>query len=485
MRTVRGRTDQVVVVGAGLSGLAAALHLRGRGRTVTVLERESVPGGRAGRRDLAGYRLDTGPTVLTMPDIVAETLDAVGAAAPPLIRLDPAYRACFADGSALDVRAGRTAMTEAVRAFAGPREAAGYARLRDWLTRLHEVEYARFIAANHDSPLGLLTPRLARLAAMGGFGRWDHAVRRFVRDERLRRVFTFQALYAGLSPHRAPALYAVIAYMDTVAGVYFPRGGMRALPDALAAAARTAGVELRYGTTVSALERRGRRIVAAHTGDGERFPCDVAVLTCEITAAHRLLGQVTRRAVAAPSAVVAHVGLAGDPGVTAHHTLLFGHAWRTTFAELIRDGRLMRDASLLVTRPTATDPGLAPYGRHLLSVLAPVPNLTHGDLDWDRIGRAYGDALAGLLATRAGLRGTTEVLHVLTPADWHRQGLIAGTPFSLAHTFAQSGPFRPANLPRTTENAVLAGCGTVPGVGVPTALLSGRLAADRVTGPPR
>ena len=489
MRSVLGSTDHVVVVGAGLSGLAAALHLCGRGRTVTVLERAAVPGGRAGRRDVGGYRLDTGPAVLTMPDIVEETLGAVGASLAerlPLTRLDPAYRASFCDGTSLDVRTGRAAMTEEIRAFAGPREAAGYERLRDWLTRLYEVEYARFIAANVDSPLGLLTPGLARLAAMGGFGRWERAVGRFVRDERLRRVFTFQALYAGLSPRRAPALYAVIAYMDTVGGVYFPRGGMRALPDALAGAAADAGVNFRYGVTVSGLERRDRRVIAVHTSGGDRIPCDAVVLTCELTTAYRLLGHVPRRPyplVAAPSAVVVHLGVP-DPGGTAHHNLLFGRAWRTTFDDLIRDGRLMRDPSLALTRPTATDPALAPHGRQLMSVLAPSPNLARGDLDWDRIGASYAGEVAALALDRCGLGGEAEILHVLTPADWGRQGLIAGTPFSLAHTFGQTGPFRPANLPRGTDNAVLAGCGTVPGVGIPTALLSGRLAADRVTGVP-
>jgi phytoene desaturase len=342
-------------------------------------------------------------------------------------------------------------MAEAVRAFAGPREAAGYARLRDWLTRLYEAEYRGFIAANVDSPLGLLTPELtpelARLAALGGFGRWDRAVGRFIRDERLRRVFTFQALYAGLSPHRALALYAVIAYMDTVGGVYFPRGGMRALPDALAGAAADAGVDLRYGTTVSALERHGHRVIAAHTTGGERIPCDAIVLTCELTAAHRLLGYRPRRPlVAAPSAVVVHLGMTGDPGATAHHNLLFGRAWRTSFIELIRDGRPMRDPSLLLTRPTATDPALAPDGRHLLSVLAPVSNLDRGPRDWDRTGPAYAEELVDLMAARSGLRETMEILDVVTPADWRRQGLIAGTPFSLAHTFGQTGPFRPANL---------------------------------------
>ena len=256
MRTISGRSDHVVVVGAGLAGLAAALHLAGRGRQVTVVERGDVPGGRVGRLDLDGYRLDTGPTVLTMPDLIDETFAAVGESTADRLELetvDPAYRAVFSDGSSLDVHSDRDAMAAEVERLCGPQEAQGYLRLRDWLTRLYEVEFDGFIGSNFDSPLSLLTPQLARLTALGGFRRWDRMVKRFLTDSRLHRIFTFQALYAGVPPQRALAVYAVIAYMDTVAGVYFPRGGMRALPDGLAAAAADAGVEFRYGATVTRL----------------------------------------------------------------------------------------------------------------------------------------------------------------------------------------------------------------------------------------
>ena len=174
-----------------------------------------------------------------------------------MLTVDPAYRAQFADGSALDVHSDADRMADAVGAFADAKQAAGYLRLRDWLTRLYRTEFDGFIAANFDSPLSLVTPQLARLAALGGFRRWDTMVDRHITDERLRRVFTFQSLYAGVPPHRALAVYAVIAYMDTVAGVYFPRGGMRALPDALAAAATDAGVRFVYVATVTGLERAG------------------------------------------------------------------------------------------------------------------------------------------------------------------------------------------------------------------------------------
>jgi phytoene desaturase len=491
IRTVGGRADHIVVVGAGLAGLSAALHLAGRGRQVTVVERDAMPGGRVGRLDIRGYRLDTGPTVLTMPDIIDDAFAAVGEERSDrlaLTPLQPAYHASFADGSRLDVHSDADQMTAAVEAFAGRDAAAGYVRLRDWLSRLYRTEFDGFIAANFDSPLGLLTPQLARLVALGGFRRWARVVGRFITDERLRRVFTFQSLYAGVPPHRALAVYAVIAYMDTVAGVYFPPGGVRALPDALAGAAADAGVRFEYSSRVAALERSGGRVTAVRTEDGVRIGCDAVVLTTELPQTYRMLGHTPRRALRlrpAPSAVVAHVGCKAVSGGN-HHTILFGAAWEQTFDDIIRTGRTMADPSLLVTRPTATDPSLAPAGRDLLYVLAPAPNSVRGDIDWDAVGEGYASQMLDVVRAKLPQHGDdAELLHVITPADWARQGMLAGTPFSLAHTFAQTGPFRPANMVRGIDNAVLAGSSTVPGVGVPTAMLSGRLAADRITGPLR
>jgi phytoene desaturase len=439
--------------------------------------------------DIDGYRLDTGPTVLTMPDIIDDAFAAVGETISDRMELnavDPAYRASFADGTGLNVHSDRDAMAAEIARFSGPREADGYVQLRNWLTRLYRVEFDGFIAANFDSPLSLLTPQLARLAAIGGFRRWDRMVRRFITDERLRRVFTFQALYAGVPPQRALAVYAVIAYMDTVAGVYFPRGGMRSLPDALAAAAAAAGVEFRYESTVSALERDKERVTAVYTDTGERIPTDAVVLTTELPDTYRLLGRTPRRLLPlrpAPSAVVVHIGCRAVGSDIGHHTILFGDAWQQTFRDIIDDGRLMSDPSLLVTRPTAGDVSLAPAGRDLLYILAPAPNTVVGKVDWAVQGAGYADQVIDTVTRRLPQLGVeAEVLHVVDPAGWARQGMAAGTPFALAHTFGQTGPFRPANIVRGIDNVVLAGSSTVPGVGVPTAMLSGRLAADRITG---
>ncbi|MFD5208707.1 phytoene desaturase [Streptomyces anulatus] len=492
MITVMGPVDHVVVVGAGLAGLAAALHLLGAGRRVTVVEREGVPGGRAGLLESGGFRIDTGPTVLTMPDLVEEAFAAVGERMTDrleLIRLAPAYRARFADGSQLDVHTDGAAMEAAVEEFAGARQAVGYRRLRIWLERLYQVQMHRFIDTNFDSPLQLAHPDLVRLAALGGFGRLDARIGHFVSDERLRRVFSFQALYAGVPPARALAAYAVIAYMDTVAGVYFPRGGMHALPRAMADAAADAGASLRYGQSVTRLERSGDRVTAVVT-DQERIPCDAVVLTPDLPISYRLLGRSPHRPLPlrhSPSAVILHAGTDRTWPELAHHTISFGAAWKSTFHELTRTGKLMSDPSLLITRPTASDASLAPPGRHLHYVLAPCPNTEVGPgvREWRELGPRYRDELLAELERREmpGLGAAIEEEGLVTPADWTAQGHSAGTPFSVAHTFPQTGPFRPRNLVRGTVNAVLAGCGTTPGVGVPTVLISGKLAAERITGP--
>ncbi|MEU0920343.1 phytoene desaturase [Streptomyces cyaneofuscatus] len=492
MITVKGPVDHVVVVGAGLAGLSATLHLLGAGRRVTVVERESGPGGRAGLLESGGFRIDTGPTVLTMPDLVEEAFAAVGdklADRLELIPLAPAYRARFADGSQLDVHTDGAAMEAAVEQFAGARQAVGYRRLRVWLERLYRVQMRRFIDANFDSPLQLAHPDLARLAALGGFGRLDARIGHFVSDERLRRVFSFQALYAGVPPARALAAYAVIAYMDTIAGVYFPKGGMHALPRAMADSAAEAGAVFRYGQTVTRLERSGDRVTAVVT-DRERIPCDAVVLTPDLPVTYRLLGRSPHRPLRlrhSPSAVILHAGTDRTWPDLAHHTISFGAAWKSTFRELTRTGELMSDPSLLITRPTATDPSLAPPGKHLHYVLAPCPNTEVGPgvREWRELGPRYRDELLAELERREmpGLGAAIEEEGLVTPVDWTAQGHAAGTPFSVAHTFPQTGPFRPRNLVRGTVNAVLAGCGTTPGVGVPTVLISGKLAAQRITGP--
>ena len=495
MRQVAGPTERVVIVGAGLAGLAASLHLAGAGRSVVLCERESVPGGRAGLLANRGYHFDTGPTVLTMPDLIADALDAVGESLEDwldLLPVSPLYRAFYPDGSTLDVLADPDAMAAEVERVCGGAEAQGYRRYVDFVSRLYRYEMSDFIDRNIDSPLDLVTANLARLAAIGGFRRLAPKVDSYLRDPRTRRVLSFQAMYAGLSPQQSLAIYAVIAYMDSVAGVYFPRGGMHALPRALAGAATKHGVDVRCSTEVARVEVSGGRARAVITADGERIPADVVVLTADVPVAYReLLPDVPtprriRRQRYSPSCFLLLAGSSASYPATAHHNIHFGRAWRRTFEEIIDRGELMSDPSFLVTSPTRSDPSLAPPGRQIYYTLFPTPNVeTAPDIDWDVLGPRYRDEVVDRLE-RAGYRGfgdAVEVEHVTTPRDWERRGMAAGAPFAAAHSFWQTGPFRAPNLASGLENVVFAGSGTVPGVGVPMVLISGRLAAERIVGP--
>ncbi len=487
MQTVTGPTEHVVIVGAGLGGLACALRLAGTGRQVTVLEREDGPGGRMGQLAVDGYRFDTGPTVLTMPDLLEETLAAAGERMSDwldLVRLDPAYRAHFADGSTLDIRASTADTAAEIARLCGAREADGYLRFADYARNLYRLEWNRFIDRDFDRPWELAGADLARLAACGGFRRLSAKVSQFFADPRTQRVFSFQSLYAGVPPHRALALYAVIAYLDTVAGVYYPRGGMHAVAAALAGAAVKRGVRIDYGREVTAVEVTGSRARAVRTRDGDRIPADVVVLNPDLPVAYRdLLNRPLRRRLRySPSCVVVHLGAGKGYAAASHHNIHFGAAWESTFDDITRRGRVMADPSLLVTNPTRTDPGLAPPGEEVYYVLAPAPNLEAG-IDWTRTGEAYADELLRTLARRGypGLGEAARVRRVVTPADWAEAGMAAGTPFAAAHTFGQSGPLRPGNLAPGLENVVFVGSGTRPGVGIPMVLVSARLATERIS----
>jgi phytoene desaturase len=484
---------RVAIVGAGLGGLSAACHLAGAGHDVTVLEAGDVPGGRAGSLERGGFRFDTGPTVLTMPHLIDACFRAAGVDGRELLTLrpvDPMYRATYQDGSQLRVRHGRAAMRAEVHDVCGPQEADAFDRFCAWLERLYDLEMPSFISRSYDSPLDLgkpLRPAL-ELVRLGGFRRLAKVVASHFDDERLRRIFSFQSMYAGLAPYEALAIYAVITYMDTVGGVFVPEGGMHALPRALAAAAERAGATFRYGSRVDRiLLREGTRgaVSGVRLLDGEVLDAEVVVANPDLPFVYRTLlpglpmPRAARRGHYSPSALVWHVGVRGAlPPGTEHHNIHFGHEWDGAFRAILDEGVRMPDPSLLVSVPSLHEPTMAPAGSHSLYVLEPVPNLD-GRIDWVDVRPKARDDLYRHLE-RLGYPTDVVVEELVDPLDWEARGMERGTPFALSHRFRQTGPFRPGNLERRAPGLVFAGSGTVPGVGVPMVLVSGMLAAQRV-----
>ena len=486
---------RVVVIGAGFGGLSAACHLAGRGHEVVVVEREARPGGRVAVVSAGGYTLDCGATVLTMTGILSDVFRAAGTTLEDHLtvhQLDPMYRATFPDEPELLVRHGRDAMQEEIAEKCGPAEAAAFGRFCAWLTDLYELELPHFIDRNFDSPLDMARSpgALARLLRLGGLRKLDRVVSSYFSDPRLRKLFSFQAMYAGLSPFDALAVYGVITYMDTVEGVYFPEGGMGAIGPALAAAATKAGATFVMSTTVERILQRPGPSGAVHgvrLSTGEVIEADAVVANPDLPIAYRTLiptldlPRVARKGEYSPSCALWVAGVRGGlPAGAAHHNIHFGGQWREAFDALLKTGTRMPDPSILVTSHSATDPSLAPPGCSTLYVLEPTPNLT-GRIDWecerDGIRASMIDRVAAL-----GYPVEAEAEVWFDPTTWERQGMERGTPFGLSHRFFQTGPFRPSNVAAGAPGLYFVGSSTVPGVGVPMVLLSGRLAADRVEG---
>ena len=551
-RRLPGNGERVVVIGAGLAGLSAALRLRSAGREVTVIEAASAVGGRCRSEQLTSahgdFVADTGATVLTMPGLVESAVASVGidlranSAAKQLglnrpwapRRLAPAYHAQFASGRHAEVFADRDAMVAEIRRFADTKGldreatdalAAGYLSHREWSQNVFGASFENFLAADFDGALDLLsTPAaasdLSHLGSLGAFGSLGKTAARHLPDAELQRLFTFQALYAGVAPKDARAVYTVISHMDTSMGVFYPGYSMSDVPEVMAAALRAAGGRIITADAVEHVDFSEDLIRGVHTRSGEHIACDAVVATPDLPEVGKLLTQSGRASALvsrsfarrlwrklaplrwSPSAVVLHgsipTAVSSQWSSQRHHTISFGEAWDETFREITAThgrGSLMSDPSLLLTRPARTVPdrcfgndatsaGAGAY--EPLSILAPAPNLRSAHIDWDNVTEPYVQELLGVLEAR-GYTGISEhfrAARVDTPATWQAQhGFGAGSPFALAHSFTQTGPFRPRNARAFgVDNLVLAGSSTTPGVGVPTVILSGALAARRITG---
>ncbi len=483
------------MIGAGLGGLSAAAHLSNRGHEITIFERSSLPGGRAGLVTADGFRLDNGPTVLTMPNLLAEAFNAAGADMADFVTIkpvDPMYRAVYADGSTLFVRHGREAMTEEIRAFAGAKEAAAFGRFCDWLTELYRAEMPSFIDANFNSPLDLLKPWRAglELVKLGGFGRLGRKVASFFDDERLRRIFSFQSMYAGLAPYEALALYAVITYMDSVEGVFVPVGGMHMMGVGLAAAVTKAGVDIRYDTAVSSITRAADgRITGVVVEGGEHVAADAVVCNADLPVAYReLLADLeapraapnrygTRRRACCGSPACAACRRRTPP-ITTSTSVPTGTA-RSGHSSTTGCGCPTPRYSSRCTASTTAHSHRRTVRASTCSNPPPTPRPS-GAGSTGRANVAGSSRTCGAGRVRSGIPPTSSSRRCTTRPIGNAWAWNTAPRSHSPIRSSRPGPFRPNNVNRKAPGLVFTGSSTLPGVGVPMVLVSGKLAAQRV-----
>ncbi|MFO1539346.1 MAG: phytoene desaturase family protein [Chloroflexota bacterium] len=487
-----GRTGapRVVVVGAGIGGRTAAIRLAVAGARVTVCERADAPGGKMGEVRAAGFRWDTGPSVITMRPVLAELFAAAGTRledALDLVPVDPLTRYLWDDGTRLDLARDPDAMLAAIAAIA-PRDVDGWRAFLDEARRIHAVAGTAFI---YGDPPGLGTVRRVPLRAASVLAPWrtmDAAIARHLRSPYLRQLAGRFATYVGASPFRAPATLNVIAHVELNAGVWYPRGGVAAIARALTDLAIRHGVEIRTGAEVTAIGVRDGRATGVTLADGTAIAADGVVANVDVATVLRDLlpaRSVPRRAVrAAERAPVSLSGfslLLGVRGRTeplAHHTICFSRDYRAEFRDLFDRGLPPREPTVYLALTCRTDPEHAPAGDENWFVLVNAPPLgpAFGWTDAEAAGERD-RVLDRLGAFGLDPRGRIAVERRWTPADLARTGAWRGALYGRSSNERLSAFRRAPNRSPHVRGLWQAGGTTHPGGGVPMVMLSGRRAA--------
>ena len=494
------KRPHAVVVGAGLGGLAAGIYLARDGWHVTVLEKNSTCGGRMNMIEQDGFRIDMGPTLLMMPEVIEAIFTACGRRMSDYLdlrRLDPAYRVRFTDGSHLEMRKGRDAMQAEV-ARLSPEDAANVPAMFAAMQRQYDNARVNFIEKPFNGLGSLMRPAtMVGIAQALPLTSVYNFVARYIRDERLRQAFTFQTLYLGISPLDCPSIYALLPYIEMEYGVWFPMGGVMSVADALARLLREMGGEIHTGTTVKRIMTEGHRacgvLAEDFLGSQDRFiEADAVVANVDTATAYSKLVPAglrrkhTDEQLAAReygcSAHLLYLGVRDLQCDFAHHEVLLPGDFEDTLSAITKRRVVPTDPAHYVCIPTRTDPSLAPAGHDVVYVLTPAPNLG-GSVGWDTEGPRLREAVIDKLES-AGMKGLRDKIvfeRQFTPADFERQyGCYQGSAFGLSPRFFQSSYFRPQMRSEEVSGLYFAGAGTHPGGGVPIVITSGRLAAETI-----
>jgi phytoene desaturase len=484
--------DRVAVIGAGVGGLAAAVRLAHAGFAVEVFERGAEPGGRCGRLRLGDFTFDTGPTLLLMPEVLEETFAAAGrplADYLTLDRCDPNYRIHFRDGSTLTFTPDLERMARELERV----EPGSFARYLAFLARGH-VQYRtsleRFVGRNFEHLGQFLTPASLRgIFAVRAHRRMYPEVARYFRDDRLRAALTFQTMYLGISPFRSPAVYGLLPYTELAGGIWYPRGGLHAVPLALARLADELGVRVHYGAPVAKVAIAHGRARGLELADGRFVAAEAVLCNADLPWAYRNLidprHATLRRADRlryTSSAFMMYLGTRKRYPALLHHNVLFGGDYRGAFDDIFERLRVPADPSFYVNVSARTDPACAPSGSDNIYVLVPVPHRRPG-LDWAVEGPRLREHVLARLADIGcpDVARHVEVERHFTPDDWeHELNLERGAAFGLSHDFFQVGPFRPPNQDPSIRNLFFVGASTQPGTGLPMVMLSARLVTERI-----
>jgi phytoene desaturase len=484
-------TKRAVVIGAGFGGLALAIRLQAGGYQTTVLEKRDKPGGRAYVYEDQGFTFDAGPTVITDPSALEELFTLSGkkmADYVELLPVAPFYRLCWEDAPAFDYANDQAEMDRQIAAR-NPADVEGYQRFLAYSREVFQEGYIKLGAVPFLSFRDMISaaPQLARLQA------WRSVysmVSRFIQDPHLRQAFSFHSLLVGGNPFATSSIYTLIHALEREWGVWFPRGGTGALIQGMVRLFEDMGGKLELNAEVADIEVSDDRVRAVTVNDGRRFEVDALASNADVVHTYeRLLrghprGPRNAHALKGKrfsmSLFVIYFGLNRMPENLQHHTVCFGPRYRELIEEIFKGEALADDFSLYLHAPCVTDPSLAPPGGSAHYVLAPVPHLGNGTINWEVEGPRYRDRILDYLERYyiKDLRANLVTCRHFTPVDFRDElNSHLGSAFSLEPILTQSAWFRPHNRDAEIHNLYLVGAGTHPGAGVPGVVGSAKATA--------
>ncbi len=487
------KAKSVAIIGAGVGGICAAIHLANQGMRVSVYEKNARPGGRCDRISRDDHHLDMGPTLLVMPRLYEAEFASMGVSINDLLDLipvDPTYHLVFDDGSQLALTSDPSRLHDQLETIE-PGAFQGYLRYHAQGKRHYDLGMAKIV--NRDFRRFSDFFNLGNLPLMfqvKAFVNHYAEMTAYFKNPRLKSAFTFQDVYMGLSPFEAPATFSLMPYTELAHGVYYPKGGMFSIVEALMTLAQKAGVEFHFDTTVEKIQVDGHRATGLWLEHHTWLDVDVILANADLPYVYRdllpdqdLAKKLYRKRYSC-SVVSFLWGVDKPYPALGPHTLFLADDYRANFDSIERQHSLPENPSLYVHAPTRLDPSMAPPGEETIIAIVPVGHLSDaGDQDWD----ALSDQAREHVFRRLAMLGITDLQqHIkfetcMTPLSWHkRYNLAKGSTHGLSHNLTQLAYFRPANRHKKYGNLYFVGASTHPGTGIPTAMVSARLVSQRI-----
>ncbi len=476
---------KIAIIGSGFGGLSLAVRLQAAGHDVVIFEKRPQIGGRAYQLKKDGYTFDMGPSLVTAPSIIRSIFEAAGRRLEDyvdLVPLDPFYRIFYHDGTHIDYTGNGERMKAQMAVF-NAHDARQYDRFMAATKPIYDAVIKDGLGSRPFDRAGIMARFVPRAARLGALIPVAWFARRFFKDFRHRFMFSFHPLFIGGHPFRTPAVYAMIPYLEKEEGVWFAKGGMYALVQALGRVFTELGGTIRIDAEVIRIGVREGRVTGVETSAGWS-DADIVVSNGDVASTYRYLiapeyrnkwtDRKIDRTAYSMSCFLLYLGTRRKYPRLAHHTLILAERYKGLIDDIFRHESLPDDFSMYLHVPTATDASMAPEGCESMYVLVPVPNL-RADVDWAVEAPRYRDRILAFLEAWGleDLQANLDVCEMFTPNDFESElNAFVGNAFSVEPRIFQTAFFRPHNRSEDVKSLYIVGAGTHPGAGVPGVMLS-------------